>query len=75
MGGKPDWPDWLKGQITVPIDRILSVKNAQAWVSMDFTLDEYSAPRTIKKIKILGAVLEVPPKYHCQFGQYGLFLR
>jgi hypothetical protein len=37
LGGKPDWPDWLKGQITVPIDRILSVKNAQAWVSMDFT--------------------------------------
>ena len=34
---RPDWPDWLKGQITVPIDRILSVKNAQAWVSMDFT--------------------------------------
>ena len=24
-----DWP-------TVPIDRILSVKNARAWVSMDF---------------------------------------
>ena len=22
---------------TVPIDRILSVKNARAWVSMDFT--------------------------------------
>jgi hypothetical protein len=37
LGGKPDWPDWLKDQITVPIDRILSVKNAQAWVSMDFT--------------------------------------
>ena len=32
---------------TVPIDRILSVKNARAWVSMDFTWDKYSAPRTI----------------------------
>ena len=29
---RPDWPDWLKGQITVPIDRILSFKNTQAWV-------------------------------------------
>ena len=26
-----------KLDITVPIDRILSVKNASAWVSMDFT--------------------------------------
>ena len=26
-----------QAQLTVPIDRILSVKNARAWVSMDFT--------------------------------------
>ena len=54
---------------TVPIDTILSVKNARAWVSMDFTLGKYSAPRTIEKIKILGAVLELPAKQHCQSSQ------
>ena len=26
---------------------------------------------TIEKIKILGAVLELPAKQHCQFGQFG----
>jgi hypothetical protein len=25
----------------------------------------------IDKIKILGAVLELPAKQHCQFGQFG----
>ena len=44
---------------TVPIDRILSVKNERAWVSMDFTYDNYSALRTIEKMKILGSVLVI----------------
>lgn len=45
---------------TVPIDRISSVRNVRAWVSMDFTfLDKFSAPRTIEKMEILGAVLEL----------------
>ena len=35
----------------MPIDRILSVKNVQAWVSMDFTSVRYSAPKTIEKMK------------------------
>ena len=35
---------------------------------MDFTLNELSAPKAIEKIKILGAVLELPAKQHCQFG-------
>ena len=46
---------------------------------MDFTLDKYSAPMAIEKIKILGAVLELPAKQHCQsspltskLGQIGL---
>ena len=56
---------------TVPIDRILGVKNARAWVSMDFTEDKYSAPRTIEKMKILAAVLELPTKQHCQFSPFG----
>ena len=32
----PTSPDQQEGN-TVPIDRILSVKNARVWVSMDFT--------------------------------------
>jgi len=56
--------------LTVPIDRILSVKNARAWVSMDFTKDTFLAPRTIEKMKILGAVLEPPAKQHCQSSPF-----
>ena len=41
---------------------------------MDFTLDKYSAPMAIEKIKILGAVLELPAKHHCRFGQFGQFV-
>jgi hypothetical protein len=37
---------------------------------MDFTQDKYSAPRTIEKMKILGAVLELPVKQHCQFSPF-----
>ena len=29
----------------------------------------------IEKIKILGAVLELPAKQHCQFIQFGPFLQ
>ena len=60
---------------TVPIDRIISVKNAQAWVSMDFKLDKHSTPRTIEKMKILGAVLELPAKQHCQSSPFTSRLR
>ena len=35
---------------------------------MDFTQNEYSAPRTLEKMKILGAVLELPTKQRCQSG-------
>ena len=34
---------------------------------MGFIEDKYSAPRTIEKMKISGAVLELPTKQHCQF--------
>ena len=30
-------PKSIENEHTVPIDRILSVKNARTWVSMDFT--------------------------------------
>jgi len=32
--------------------------------------NEYSAPIAIKKIKILGAVLELPAKQHCQSSPF-----
>jgi hypothetical protein len=45
---------------------------------MYFTSNEQSATMAIEKIKILGAVLELPAKLHCQFGpfskQMGLIL-
>jgi hypothetical protein len=50
-------------------------KNVRAKVSMNFTLDKYSAPMAIAKIKILGAVLELPAKQHFRFGQFGPILR
>ena len=50
--------------------RILSVKNARTWVSIDFKYDKFLAPRTIEKIKILGAVFELPAIQHCQFGPF-----
>ena len=34
---------------------IIYPKNLRAKVAMDITLDEYSAPRTIEKMKILDA--------------------
>ena len=46
-----------------------------AKVAMDFTSDKYSAPMAIEKIKILGALLELPAKQHCRFGQFGPVLR
>ena len=46
--------------ITVPIAEILSLKNAHAWVSMFFTLNEKSTPIATEKIEILGAVLGLP---------------
>ena len=40
---------------TLLIDEIISAKNVLAWVSMNFIQDKFSAPRTIEKMKILGA--------------------
>ena len=49
---------------TLPTADILSGKNVRAWVSMDFTWDKYLAPRKIEKMKILGAVSELPAKLY-----------
>ena len=45
-------------------------KNVRAKIVMDFTYDKYSAPRTIEKMKILGDVLELPAKQHCQSSSF-----
>jgi hypothetical protein len=37
---------------------------------MDVTKNEYSAPRTIEKMKILGAILELPANQHCQSSPF-----
>ena len=61
--------------LTLPTAEILSGKNVRAWVLMDFTQDKFSAPVAIEKIKILGAVLELPSKQRCRFGPIGPILR
>ena len=37
---------------------------------MDFSQTEGLAPMAIEKIKILGAVLELPAKEHCQSSPF-----
>ena len=37
---------------------------------MEISTNEYSAPMAIEKIKILGTVLELLAKQHCQFSQF-----
>ena len=51
---------------TLAKTEIIYPKNVGALVAMNFTLDKYSAPRKIEKMKILGAFLELPAKQHCQ---------
>ena len=60
----------LKESPTLLIAKILSGKNARAWVSINFPKDKFSAPRTIEKMKILGALLELPAKKHCQSSPF-----
>ena len=55
---------------TLAKTEIIYPKNVRAKVAMDFTLDKYSAPMTIEKMKILGAVLELPAKQHCQSSPF-----
>ena len=61
--------------LTLAKTEIIYPKNVRAKEVMDFTQDKYSAPMAIDKIKILGAVLELPAKQHCGFGQLGPVLR
>ena len=52
---------------TVATYELLCLKNVGTQISMFFTSNEESALMAIEKIKILGAVLELPAKQHCQF--------
>ena len=47
------------------------MKNAGAQIAMDFSKNKGLAPMAIEKIKILGAVLELPAKQYCQFSSFG----
>ena len=85
--GRPMKPFFIKrqfGQIkfgvlsvdfTLARTEIIYPKNVGTLVAMNFTQDKYSAPRAIEKMKILGALLELPAKQHCQFGQLGPIMR
>ena len=42
-----------------------------AQVAMNFIQDEGLAPMAVKKIKIQGAVLELPAEQHCQLSVNG----
>ena len=41
-----------------------------ALTALDFAKNEYLAPRTIEKMKILGAMLELPAKQECQSSPF-----
>jgi hypothetical protein len=49
------------------------MKNAGTQWAIEISSNEYSASMAIEKIKILGAVLELPAKQHCQFSLFGPF--
>ena len=59
--------------VTLNKTEIIYSKNVGASAALNFTKEKYSAPMAIEKIKILLAVLELPAKQHCQFGQFGQF--
>ena len=50
--------------------KIIYPKNVAASVAMNFTYNELSASMAIEKIKILGAVLELSAKQHCQSSPF-----
>ena len=49
---------------------IVKLEKCSAQISMFFNPNEYSAPMTIKKNKILGTALELPARQHCQFSPF-----
>jgi hypothetical protein len=49
------------------------MKNLGTQGTIEISSNEKSAPMAIEKIKIVGAVLELPAKQHCQFSPFGPF--
>ena len=61
--------------LTITInDQILLAVAINELLCMDFIKNEDLAPIAVEKIKIFGAVLELPAKQHCQFNPFGPFL-
>ena len=52
---------------TLPGKILLCPINWGTQLTMEISSNELSAPMAIEKIKLLGAVLELPAKQHCQF--------
>ena len=55
---------------TLAKTEIIQPKNVGAKAAMDFTQEKYSAPMPIEKIKILGALLQLPAKQHSQSSPF-----
>ena len=47
------------------------MKNWGTQWTIEISSNEKWAPMAIEKIKIVGAVLELPAKQHCQFSPFG----
>ena len=53
---------------TPPRIDLLCMKNWGTQWTLEISSNEISAPMAIEKIKIVGVVLELPAKQHCQFS-------
>ena len=78
----PQWPSGLRChylayikrlQYTLPKNDLLCHLNWGAQVLMEISSNVQSVTMAIEKIKILGDVLELPAKQHCQFSPFGPF--
>ena len=70
MGGLGQATRTVTRFLTLANTEIIYPKNVGALVAMNFTSDKYSAPRAIEKMKILGALLELPAEQHCQSSPF-----
>ena len=60
---------------TLHIAKILSVKKCEGISQLFSHKMNNRHPLQLKKIKILGALWELPAKQHCQYGQFAPSLR
>ena len=64
------WISFSCSNFTMAKTEMIHQKTVGASVAMNFTYDKYWAPMAIKRIKILGALLELPNKQHCQSSPF-----